>query len=355
MRLLLPALLATVAAANAQTLDFETLPDGTPTVDLMEIGDQYATPPFNVRFRILSRVTGQVIGTPNIAKVGAPRTAFFGCASGQGNGDRPASNAGVCESFLTDDTMIGASGDLEVTYVVPVARLAGTILDVDQNERWTIEAFDANGTMIAAEMVERPNEAPCGGGRGNGTASVFSIESPTGAEEISRILFRYTGGTGAGAVGLAFDNFSPSESGLGSDPGGCPAADNSTGLPGITFARGSVRVQDNELRLGARGLPSQVMGYFLGSQQRGFVMNPAGATGNLCLLNPVSRFNRSGEIQDSGLCGRFDLTVDLSNLPTPTGVGSVLAGESWTFQAWFRDLVPQPNSNFASAVTIDFI
>jgi hypothetical protein len=90
-QLLIAGLLAPAAAA--QTIDFDTLPDGTPTVDLQEILNQYAAPPFGASFEIVDRTTGQFLAFPKIAKVGAPGTAFAGC----GNvADLPVANAGVC-------------------------------------------------------------------------------------------------------------------------------------------------------------------------------------------------------------------------------------------------------------------
>ncbi|QDV10059.1 hypothetical protein Poly30_56210 [Planctomycetes bacterium Poly30] len=48
------------------------------------------------------------------------------------------------------------------------------------------------------------------------------------------------------------------------------------------------------------------------------------------------------------------LTLSLDAIPTPTGFRSVLAGETWYFQAWFRDFTGFGFSNFTDAVEIAF-
>ncbi|MEM8710988.1 MAG: hypothetical protein AAGG01_08555 [Planctomycetota bacterium] len=353
MRYLVSSLLAMglVANASSQIIDFETLPDGTPTADRMQISDQYAVAPFGVSFRLLNRVSGHPQGFPQIAKVGPPLTAFQGCSGGA---DRASIDAGVCSSFLTDDSSLGIATDLEVTYTTPIARASGVMIDVDRREEWTISAYDASGALLTAVVLTPPPVRPCGATEGNGASAPFSLESSTGAHEIQRLVFHYSGSSSLGSVGLAFDNFNPTEAGLGVATVGCIPVASSRGIPAVTSALGSDEVQDNSLRLIARGLPLNAMGYFIASPIAGFQMNPAGATGNICILHPSSRFNRPGELQQSGSCGTFDLMVNVDDVPGPLGATSLLPGETWTFQAWYQDPLPQPNSNFASAVTVDF-
>jgi len=41
--------------------------------------------------------------------------------------------------------------------------------------------------------------------------------------------------------------------------------------------------------------------------------------------------------------------------PTPVNIVGILAGETWNFQAWYRDTVAgQPTSNFTDAIQIGF-
>jgi hypothetical protein len=38
-----------------------------------------------------------------------------------------------------------------------------------------------------------------------------------------------------------------------------------------------------------------------------------------------------------GQLSAFELAIDLGDLPTPTGGVVALPGETWHFQAWYRD------------------
>ena len=95
-------------------------------------------------------------------------------------------------------------------------------------------------------------------------------------------------------------------------------------------------------------MPANQFGYFLGSQTSG-LSNSADSQGNLCLAGPVARFNAA--VQSSGAMGDFALEIDLMNIPITPPIAA-LAGETWNFQAWFRDANPAPTSNFTDAVSI---
>jgi len=216
------------AWSSAQTIDFETFPDGTPMSEppppgLLQISAQYEEA-YGVTFVLAN---GQF---PVIAKVGCPQTAFVG-VSGSGCGPSPPPcptmttndddrHAGLtlvpgtnCASstpedfgcfFLTDDGVVsGLPTNLTIQYSTPVPTASGSILDIDQNEKWRVRAFDSSGTQIGADIVldHCPTAAD-----GNGKGQRWSF--PATAQGISRIDLVYDGG--AGNIGLAFDNFSPS-------------------------------------------------------------------------------------------------------------------------------------------------
>jgi hypothetical protein len=89
---------------------------------------------------------------------------------------------------------------------------------------------------------------------------------------------------------------------------------------------------------------------------QGFTGNPGGSQGNLCLSGSIGRYVATGQIKNSGSAGIFDLTLDLNQTPTPTGLVSVAAGETWNFQAWYRDAVGgSATSNFSDGLTISFL
>ncbi len=348
------AFIATAAASTAQVIDFETLPDGTPTLDTQTISTEFEVAPFGVRFEVIDRNTGQFLSFPKIAKVGSPRTAFEGCGGGD---DNAVPNAGVCDSFLTDDDMVGSIGSLKVTYVQAVAGAAGSLLDVDApigTEEWTITALDGAGNVVDIAVVTPSMGTPCGGPIGNGTARTWSLQDPQGNATIEVLLFEYTGSHPTAFVGVAFDNFTPAESGLGQSVAICDPVPNSTMGPALTFASGSPRISDNSVRLTTQGLPANSLGYYLTSQTVGITTMPAGSQGTLCLSGSIGRFSRPGEVQHAGSCGLFDLNVDLGTFPSPSGTVSVMAGETRAFQCWYRDQNPTSTSNFSSAVQITF-
>ena len=131
-----------------------------------------------------------------------------------------------------------------------------------------------------------------------------------------------------------------------------PANRNSTGQAAVIAATGSEAAQANNLTLTAAQLPMQRFGYFLNSPTQGFVPFAGGSQGNLCLGSGLGR--HVDQIQNSRDAGEFSIKVDLTMLPTPGGPHSVVAGETWNFQAWFRDENPGSTSNFTDGIEIVF-
>lgn len=135
----------------------------------------------------------------------------------------------------------------------------------------------------------------------------------------------------------------------------CAANPNSTGLAGRIYAEGSSVAADNDLALTAFQLPALSFGFFITSRTQGFVANPGGSAGNLCLSGSVGRYVGAGQIQNSGGAGSFSLTLDLTQTPQPLGFVGVMAGDTWNYQAWFRDSVGGvATSNFTDAVAVEF-
>ncbi len=130
-----------------------------------------------------------------------------------------------------------------------------------------------------------------------------------------------------------------------------PANLNSTGEPAIIAGYGSDAVAADNLTLVAEQMPSHQFGYFLTSQTQDFVANPAGSQGNLCLGGTIARY--AAQVQSTGAGGTFWLAIDLTAIPT-TPPTSVLPGETWNFQAWFRDANPTNTSNFTDGLEILF-
>ncbi|MFT7678813.1 MAG: hypothetical protein ACI8QC_002810 [Planctomycetota bacterium] len=131
-----------------------------------------------------------------------------------------------------------------------------------------------------------------------------------------------------------------------------PANANSTGMPGVMSASGSCSVTQNNTVLIASQLPPNQFAFFLNSMNQALIQNPGGSQGNLCLGSSIGRYN--AQLFNSGATGSGSLTLDLTQTPTPTGTVAVVAGQTWNFQCWHRDLNPNSTSNFTSALSILF-
>ena len=130
----------------------------------------------------------------------------------------------------------------------------------------------------------------------------------------------------------------------------CTAIANSFDPTGARLVPGGLfAVADNALNFTATGVPPNQFGFLLIGQGTGQVMPPM-SSGLLCLIgNQIGRFNQQIMSADMfGVMGPF--TPDLQNLPNPPG-GSVMSGDTWGFQAWFRD---GATSNFTDAVSFAF-
>ncbi|MEM9380571.1 MAG: hypothetical protein AAGB93_11530 [Planctomycetota bacterium] len=135
----------------------------------------------------------------------------------------------------------------------------------------------------------------------------------------------------------------------------CDATENSTGKSAWILARWRNpprAVAGGMIDLECVDAPENSFGHFLCSLDSGFVANPAGSAGNLCLQGSIGRFNRPGEVLDSGVVGEFELRVDSTSFPSPSGTTTVVAGQTWYFQTWFRDF--GPTSNFSNGVQVTF-
>ncbi len=130
-----------------------------------------------------------------------------------------------------------------------------------------------------------------------------------------------------------------------------PANLNSTGQSGVMSGFGSTVATENNLELTASQLPTNQFGYFVTSETQGFVANPGGSQGNLCLSGNIGRF--VAQVGSSGPTGTLVIQVDLANIPI-TPPQAVQAGETWNFQCWFRDVNPNNTSNFTDGLEILF-
>ena len=133
----------------------------------------------------------------------------------------------------------------------------------------------------------------------------------------------------------------------------CQGASNSTGIGSVLSVHGNAAAAQGDVFVEAAGLPPSSLCLGLVSAQDGFVVNPGGSAGNLCLSGSIGRF-----VQQAGPAnadGRYQWRVQEAGLPIPTGFVTLQAGSSWVFQGWYRDVQSgQVTSNFTSAVRASF-
>lgn len=138
----------------------------------------------------------------------------------------------------------------------------------------------------------------------------------------------------------------------------CAVNANSTGVPAAISAAGSESVAENAVVLRMESLPANNFGYFLVSQGQGFVANPGGSQGNLCIGGaPIGRYIGPGQVQNSGSQGVITLAIDLSDTPQPGGAVAIGAGETWNFQGYYRDFDPAAGgivTNWTEGLEIQF-
>lgn len=126
------------------------------------------------------------------------------------------------------------------------------------------------------------------------------------------------------------------------------AVPNSTGVPGRAAAFGSTSVSANNLLLRGADLPQNQFGILVVSRDLGMT-SIVGSQGLLCLGGSISRY---GTILNTGSSGSFELAIDLTAIPQMSSTVAGVAGETWRFQAWHRDVNPTATSNFTDVAAV---
>ena len=112
----------------------------------------------------------------------------------------------------------------------------------------------------------------------------------------------------------------------------CSVNTNSIGRISTVTAFGSPELDDNALVLTCRDLPPGQFGIWITSDRAGFSPNIGSTSANLCIDSP----GRYQSVQSTG-SGQTTLTLDLTRLPTPTGLESAQVGATWHWQFWHRE------------------
>jgi len=208
------------------------------------------------------------------------------------------------------------------------------------NDFVTVEFRDRAGNLIDSETAVVT---------ANCTYTWNGWSSNTGIATVTVINSAF----GGGFVDLDDMEISMGPTGIGTNY--CTANPNSTGQTGDMSASGSASVAANNLTIEASDLPNNAFGYFLTSLTQANTPNPGGSMGVLCLGGNIGRYTGPGQIQNTGLTGEFDLLLNLTQTPTPTGFVSVAVGQTRNFQAWHRDSVGGTAvSNFTDGLAVTF-
>ena len=133
----------------------------------------------------------------------------------------------------------------------------------------------------------------------------------------------------------------------------CTSNPNSTGVAATIRAEGSDSAAANALTLIASDVPAGQFGIFITSRTQ---LNFPLADGILCVGPSIARFQGPGQVQQADMNGEFSLTPDLTLIYETQIPVAVMAGDTWNFQAWYRDTDPMtgPTANLTDAVEVLF-
>jgi hypothetical protein len=175
----------------------------------------------------------------------------------------------------------------------------------------------------------------------------------SGAAPFDELRIRITGGNPSLAIdGLEWRSVGPASGSRYCDP----AVPNSSGASAVIEVYCTASDPGRPLHLRANALPLFSFGYFITSRQSGFVAQPGASVGNMCLGGAIGRFVGPGQLRNSTTVGSFGLTVLPGAQPTPSGLVQIQSGDTWCFQAWFRDVAGgSATSNFTDAIEVLFL
>jgi len=112
-------------------------------------------------------------------------------------------------------------------------------------------------------------------------------------------------------------------------------------------------VAANRLEMQATGLPQDQFGLLLVGSQQAVISNPGNSQGDLCLGGgSIGRFSQ--QVAFTGAQGTATVDVDLTDMPTLFGTLTVVAGETWNYQMWYRDYNPGATTNYTNPVAVVF-
>jgi hypothetical protein len=231
-------------------------------------------------------------------------------------------------------------GDFSATFTNPthgVGIQVGDLQAASLGETF-FRVFDSSGNVIASYILQDFFTST------NLTFGFFGVVSPT---PIARLEVT------VGAFDFViFDHLQFESDGIGLPYCG-PSVPNSTGASGSMSATGSSIASSNDLTLTASNLPLNSVGLLLVAPVADFVPQVVGSQGAICLGGGIGRYVNL--VQSSGSSGSINFPLNLAATPSPNGLISIVAGESWFFQTWHRDANPTVTSNFTNGLEVRFL
>ncbi len=132
----------------------------------------------------------------------------------------------------------------------------------------------------------------------------------------------------------------------------CNGTANSTGDYGFIYMTGTHETTGSKT-LRASTMPLNQFGYFLVGHGGFGTIAPPGSNGLLCLIGgALGRYNLGVEIQFTGASGAFSLAIDPTAIRSNIGNVVGMSGQTYNFQAWYRE--NGGVSNFTNAVSLTF-
>lgn len=118
----------------------------------------------------------------------------------------------------------------------------------------------------------------------------------------------------------------------------CGTTPNSIGQGAELCITGSEIAAANLLTVSVTELPPQTFGLMVVSMETGFLANPGGSLGNLC-INGMSLGRYANAIQFSGSAEFISMDIDLTRIPSGGMLTAASMGSVFAWQYWYRDVV----------------
>lgn len=211
--------------------------------------------------------------------------------------------------------------------------------------QFDLQFFDGSGNSLGAFL-----DVAATGGVGDGAAETFALPAMIGVRSVH--LHIDANSEPAGHAGTSYTGVAEVAFSFVEGVNFCTSSPNSSGDEAKMDASGSSLLMGDGLTLEASGMPATTFGIFVVSQSTGSV--PL-AEGTLCLSGVIGRYQQAGQVFQANSNGRASLPIDAGALPQGAQLVAASAGETWHFQAWFRDVVAgQQTANLTDGISITF-